>query len=273
MIKKGNFQLFESIDEFADWLSKENITRRISTLQVHHTASPNYTTRKNQDYFACLEGMRNFHINTNGWTATGQNITTFEDGKIALSLDRDLNKTPAGIKGANESAICIENIGNFDKGGDSITQIQKDTIVKLYALLALKLSIPVDTDHIVYHAWYDESGKRLKDYTPGQSSKTCPGTNFFGTGNTIASANTSFIPMVRDEVLKIKNKKVEEILNTFSKYFDDVTKQYQAASIDSAKDKGFITGVDAKHFNPDGNVTRGDLAVIINRVVDYILKH
>ncbi|WP_068619997.1 peptidoglycan recognition protein family protein [Paenibacillus tuaregi] len=212
MKQKGNFLLMKP-SEFRGWLSKQKVIRNISRLQVHHTASPNYSTRgiregaARQDYFVCLEGMRNYHIQTQGWSATGQNITTFEDGTIAISLDRDLNHTPAGIKGANTGAICIENIGSFDRGGDLITEEQRKSILHLYACLAEKFNIPVDTDHIVYHAWYTRSGERMADYTPGRSSKTCPGTNFWGDGNTVLAANRNFIPQIAAELARLKNKK------------------------------------------------------------------
>lgn len=210
MQQKGNFLLLER-DEFRNWLKKQNVTRKITHLQVHHTASPNYSTRKiidgrsQQDHFVCLEGMRNFHVNTQGWSATGQNITTFEDGTIAISLDRNLNSTPAGIAGHNTGGICVENVGCFDKGCDPITEEQRKTIVHLYACLAEKFNLSIDTDHIVYHAWYTAKGERLKDYTPGKSSKTCPGTAFFGDGNTIAAANKNFIPQIKAEFERLKN--------------------------------------------------------------------
>ncbi|WP_433945252.1 hypothetical protein [Paenibacillus sp. SN-8-1] len=95
MKQQGHFLLLER-SEFRDWLKKQAVTRKINQLHVHHTASPNYSTRRiingvaQQDHFVCLEGMRNFHVNPEGWSATGQNITIFEDGKIAISLDRDL---------------------------------------------------------------------------------------------------------------------------------------------------------------------------------------
>ncbi|OAB46531.1 peptidoglycan recognition protein family protein [Paenibacillus antarcticus] len=229
MITKGKFLLLDCA-EFRSWLSKQKITRVINKLQVHHTASPNYTTRKmlkgiaTQDHFACLEGMRDYHINTNGWSATGQNITVFEDGKIAISLDRDLNKVPAGMAGANTGMLCVEIIGNFDKGVDKITVAQKQAVIHLYACLVERLKIPIDTDHIVYHAWYTSKGVRLNDYTQGKSSKSCPGTNFWGDGNTIASAKKSFLPMIKDELeclgkeeLKMKKEDTNAIIDKYLK--------------------------------------------------------
>ncbi|MNN10068.1 N-acetylmuramoyl-L-alanine amidase [compost metagenome] len=195
--------------EFRPWLAAQKISRTISKLQVHHTASPNYTTRRivngvaQQDHFEALEGMRNFHVNKNGWSATGQNITTFEDGKIAISLDRDLNSIPAGIAGANTGALCIENLGNFDNGGDTMTDAQRETIVHLYACLCEKLGITPGSSTLVYHAWYTATGAWMGDYEAGKSSKTCPGTAFWGDGNTKSAALKGFIPAVATELSKL----------------------------------------------------------------------
>ncbi|WP_411735147.1 N-acetylmuramoyl-L-alanine amidase [Paenibacillus sp. M2] len=210
MIQKGNFLLLD-IDEFRPWLQKQKVTRRIKGLQVHHTGAPNYTTRKmvneiaQQDHFVCLEGMRSYHINTNKWKATGQHITLFEDGKAGISLDRDLNMTPACIYNNNAGYVGIEIIGCFDKGVDTMTTVQRKAVIHLYAALCEKFYVPVNTDKIVYHAWFSASGTRLGDYTPGKSSKSCPGTAYFGDGNTVAAANKNFIPQVKAELERLRN--------------------------------------------------------------------
>lgn len=163
-----------------------------------------------QDHFDCLEGMRNSHLK-NGWAATGQNITIFEDGKIAISLDRNLNRVPAGIRLANAGALCIEIIGCFDKGKDKIIEAQKQSVIHVYACLADKFSIPINSNYIVYHAWYTYSGNRLPDYIPGQSSKSCPGTAFWGQGNTVSAAKRGFLADVRTEYIRVKgNVNVKE---------------------------------------------------------------
>ncbi|WP_339304651.1 peptidoglycan recognition family protein [Paenibacillus sp. FSL L8-0435] len=210
MTQKGNFLLLD-IEEFRPWLQKQKVTRRIKGLQVHHTGSPNYSTRKmmngiaQQDHFVCLEGMRNYHINTNKWKATGQHLTLFEDGKVGVSLDRDLNMTPACIYNNNAGYVGIEIIGCFDKGVDTMTAIQKQAAIHLYAALCEKFYVPVNTNKIVYHAWFSASGTRLGDYTPGKSSKSCPGTAYWGDGNTIASASKNFIPQVKVELERLRN--------------------------------------------------------------------
>ncbi|MFD3258766.1 N-acetylmuramoyl-L-alanine amidase [Paenibacillus lentus] len=231
MKQQGHFLLMNR-SEFRDWLQKQKITRSINKLQVHHTASPNYATRKmkngvaQQDPFTCLEGMRNYHVYTNKWRATGQNMTIMEDGRVAISLDRDLNQTPAGITNQNHGSICIEIIGNFDKNNDVMTNEQQQSIVHVYACLCEKLSIPVNTSHIVYHAWFTSSGIRLSDYTPGKSSKTCPGTNIWGQGNTVATANKGFIPAIKQELERLKNETVDQPMTANEKKaFEELKEQ------------------------------------------------
>ena len=210
MIQKGNFLLLE-LSEFRPWLQKQKVTRRVKGLQVHHTGAPNYTTRKmvngvaQQDHFVCLEGMRDYHINKNKWKATGQHLTLFEDGKVGVSLDRDLNTTPACIYNNNAGYVGIEIMGCFDKGVDTMTTVQKEAVVHIYAALCEKFYVPVNTDKIVYHAWFSASGTRLGDYFPGKSSKSCPGTSYFGDGNTIASANKNFLPLVKAELKRLRS--------------------------------------------------------------------
>lgn len=277
MEQKGHFLLIKR-EELREWLNKQTITREITKLQVHHTYLPNYNTRKvkngvgQQDHFACLEGMRLSHL-AEGFNDIGQNFTTFEDGMIGYSLGRGLNVIPAGIKGANQGAICIENVGNFDKGGDSITEEQRKTIVHLYACLAEKLNIPIDTNHIVYHVWYDKVGNRLTDYIPGKSSKTCPGTNFWGDGNTVATANKGFIPAVKAEYIKlIRLKVVDMIMTNYSKYFKDIEKDWMAPAVDACKERGLIALSDDKMFHPNDPLSRGEFVVIIDRLVNAIIS-
>lgn len=254
MEQKGNF-LVLSRQEFRDWLNKKTVTRTIKRLQVHHTAAPNYTTRKvvggvaEQDRFKCLEGMRNDHIKNNGWSATGQHITIFEDGLIAISLDRDLNASPAGIKGANTGAICIENIGNFDLGGDVMLEEQKISVAYVYATLAKRFDLPVDTEHIVYHHWYDSDGDPVVDFKTGKQiskrlpSKTCPGTNFFGDGNSVEAAQKTFIPKVLEAYQNLDQKvEDEEMTAEEKKAFADL--QEAVSGLISSRDTLKNTALD-----------------------------
>lgn len=201
--------IFMSRAEFRPWLQTQKITRSITRLQVHHTYKPNYETRKDDQQLETMEAMRRYHMKDMGWREIGQNITTLEDGTIVISRGRGLNDTPAGIGYANTGAICVENVGNFDVADktaklDSMTAAHKASVIEVYAALADKLNLPVDTDHIVYHAWYTASGKWIGDYHPGVSSKPCPGRNWWGDGNTKGAANKRFLPDVRARLAEMR---------------------------------------------------------------------
>jgi len=168
---------------FADWLRDFSPRRRVWRVQNHHTFSPSYDDFNGSNHFAKLTGMEDYHVNTNHWSEIAQNLTTFPDGTVAVC--RSFDKTPAGIVGANGGALCIENLGNFDLGGDAMTDEQRATILKLNALLCRKYLLTPTTNSIVYHHWF--------------AAKSCPGTAFFH-GNTIDDARVHFIPLIQREL-------------------------------------------------------------------------
>ena len=191
MVTKNGFTLM-TIDEFEQWIASKQVTRTVLYLQEHHTFSPSYANFKGNNHFSQLVGMRNYHINFNGWSDIGQHFTTFPDGMIATG--RSLEQSPACIKGRNANAICVESVGNFDKGMDAMTVAQRETIVRSAAAIARRFSLPINTDRIVYHHWFDlNTGAR----TNGDKGvvKSCPGTGFFG-GNKVADAHKNFLPLV-----------------------------------------------------------------------------
>ncbi|MFN7944495.1 MAG: N-acetylmuramoyl-L-alanine amidase [Blastocatellia bacterium] len=191
MKSAGKFLLFDDVNEFGTWLNSATINRRVWLIQNHHTWSPNYASFTGSNHFALLTGMENSHIER-GFSEIAQNLTTFPDGRVAVC--RDLDKIPAGIKGANTGGICIENLGNFDQGHDQMTAAQRNCIIRLNALLCRRFALTPNTDTVVYHHWWDlNTGQR----TDGSGvTKTCPGTAFFG-GNTLADARARFIPLIR----------------------------------------------------------------------------
>lgn len=194
MEKKGHFILC-NVDEFESWLNDSRIARTIRLIQNHHTYIPNYSHFKGNNHFAMLQGMEQSHLQR-GFSEIAQNLTTFPDGKVAIC--RSFEKIPAGIKGANQAGICMEHIGNFDTGGDNMRQEHRDAILKVNALLLKKFSLPANTDTVVYHHWWDlNSGLRGNG---SGSTKSCPGTNFFG-GNSVDAATRNFISVI-DALLK-----------------------------------------------------------------------
>lgn len=191
METKYGFTKF-TIDEFENWLNKISVARTIKSVQEHHTAIPSYEHFKGNNHFERQKSMRDFHVVERGFADIAQQFTTFPDGSIVTG--RSLEVTPSGIKGFNTHSICIEHFGNFDKGKDTMTKEHATTVVRMTAALCKKFNVTVDTDHVVYHHWFDlNSGKRTNGTG---STKTCPGTNFFG-GNNVADADKYFIPLVK----------------------------------------------------------------------------
>ena len=187
--QKGKFILFD-LGDFSGWLSAIHVNRLIRLVQNHHTWSPSYQNFKVNNHFELLKGMEAAHLER-GFSEIAQNLTTFPDGTVAVC--RPFDNVPAGIKGANSAGLCIENLGNFDIGQDTMTAEQADTIVKINALLCTRFNLVPSTDTIVYHHWYDLNTGVRTDGTG--TTKSCPGTNFFG-GNTVAAAQSNFIPLV-----------------------------------------------------------------------------
>lgn len=179
-------------EEFEKYITSLNVSRGIKLVQLHHTYVPGYKQFTGKNHIQLQTGMRNYHINTNGWSDIAQHFTIFPDGAIVTG--RSMEMIPAGIKGANAGAICIECVGNFDAGGDVMRKEQKDAIVRVVKILMDKFSLQPETA-VVYHGWWTAAGKKLGDYTRGKSAKTCPGTNFFG-GNTRKAFEENFLPFL-----------------------------------------------------------------------------
>lgn len=195
MVTKNGFTLM-NIDEFEQWIASQQVTRTIFFLQEHHTFAPSYANFKNNNHFTLLVGMKNYHVNHNGWSDIGQHFTTFPDGMIATG--RSLESSPACIKGRNANALCVENVGNFDTGNDAMTAAQRETIVRSAAAIVRRFGIPINTDKIVYHHWFDlNTGARTNG--TGGVVKSCPGTGFFG-GNKVTDAHKNFLPLVMQAV-------------------------------------------------------------------------
>jgi len=177
--------------------------RMVNHIQNHHTWSPSYRNFNGSNHFAKLESMEADHI-ARGFGQIAQHFTTFPDGSVAIC--RSLTLTPTCIHMHNTGGICIENLGNFDKGGDAMAPVHHDTIIKLNALLCVKFGLHANTDEVVYHHWFRQSDgfrdngdndPQLKDH------KTCPGTNFFG-GNTVDNAKASFLPLVQAQITALQ---------------------------------------------------------------------
>ena len=208
MKTQSGFTLLETEKEFKEWLDKQHPTRKITRLQVHHMALPDYSTWNNTDkrvYGDNRELGRTLALDAYGkqtWHSSdgyghyiAQHFSIFPNGKITTG--RNLNSTPIGIAGWNSNAICVEIYGNFDKGQDIMTKEQRKAVIFVFALLAEKFSIPKTSTYIRPHAWFTSGGTCLWNYYPGKSRKTCPGTNFMGFGNTKKAFENNFYPLLK----------------------------------------------------------------------------
>jgi uncharacterized protein YraI len=191
METKYNFKKM-SIAEFESYVSTLRVGRTILTLQQHHTYSPSYIHYTGNNHFELQKGMKNYHVNSNGWNDIGQHFTTFPDGSVLTG--RSMESSPACIYGNNANSICVEHLGNFDKSGDDMTPAQKETIVRLSAALCTKYSIPLSSSGIVYHHWFNLSTGVRNNGT--QNNKSCPGSNFFG-GNKVTNFESHFLPLIQ----------------------------------------------------------------------------
>jgi len=201
MKTKGDFTLMNR-NEFKSWILAKPVSRKVTIIQNHHTWLPSYSNFNGSNHFEKVRGMDFSHRNVNGWDFIGQHVTTFSDGMIIVG-GRPLERQPAGIRGNNKDAICLEHLGNFDKGGDQMTEEHKKTIVFINAVLNLKFALKPGVDHNVYHHWYNLFApyNRLTDaQNTGRSTKSCPGTNFFG-GNKIKDAKKHLIPKIKKTLL------------------------------------------------------------------------
>lgn len=186
----GEFLKFDSIG-FREWLWKQDVVRPIERLLIHHTWKPDYSNFDGTNHFALQAAMQRFHTVDRGWDDIGQHFSTFPDGTIVTG--RSLESHPACTKGANVSAVCIENVGNFDEGADEMTPEHREMILKASAWICERWGIPVDAEHILYHHWFDLNTGLRTDGTG--VTKSCPGTAFFG-GNRCQDAEAHFLPLV-----------------------------------------------------------------------------
>ena len=217
MKTKNGFTLMNK-DEIASYLAKQNVTRKITRLQVHHMDLPNYSTWEKTDkkvfsepHFGRTQSLNDYGKKT--WNYSdghgkyiAQHFNVFPDGMITTG--RHLNSNPIGIKGWNTNAICIEIYGKFDKGHDKMTKEQKQAVIYLYGELCKRFDIPVNTSHIRPHCWFTAGGTYLGKYDSSKSAKTCPGTNFMGFGCS-PTGFAKFIKLVKDYVNDKEESKQE----------------------------------------------------------------
>lgn len=149
-----------------DALIKELEKYKYKQLHIHHTWKPTHSNFKGNNHDAMQESMRNYHMNTRGWSDIGQHLTIFPDG--VMLAGRAFNKTPASITNYNVGAFAVEMIGNFDSPNTGVYNDAGYDVLKgsqLDALLAL----------IRY--FKEKYGEQSIIFHRDKANKTCPGTS------------------------------------------------------------------------------------------------
>lgn len=192
-------------NEFKTWINKQG-NYNYTGIQIHHTWLPDYScfyksNGTHEDELTRQNNMKAVHTKTNGWADIAQHFTIFPNGAIVTGRPLS-NTTPVGIKGWNANKICVEIYGNFDKGKDVMTAEQKNAVIAVYGELCKKFKITPSTSTIRCHAWFTAGGTYLGDYNSSKSTKTCPGTNFMGFGNSKAAIEKNFIPLIKEYINK-----------------------------------------------------------------------
>ena len=208
-MKMSEFRMLNE-KNFREYIDSIKIKRKIKLIQLHHTYSPSYKHFNGQNHETLQKNMKTHHVKTNGWADIAQHFTVFPDGKILTG--RSLESSPAGIYGANSNGICIECLGNFDKGGDEMTKEQKNAVVAMVKILLDTFGLKAE-DGVTYHAWWSADGREIGDYVKGHSIKTCPGTNFFG-GNTLTCYEQNLMPLIKNykENIHVEITQTEDII-------------------------------------------------------------
>ena len=195
-MKREERFILMTLQEFELWLSPILPVRIITHIQQHHTYIPSYTYFSGSNHLDLQNSIRDYHVRHKGFRGIGQHFTTFPDGLIMTG--RSMERDPACINRQNQGGICLEHLGNFDLGNDEMRIDQQETIVGMTAGLCRHFSLPLNTDSIVYHHWFDlDTGERNNGR---ENNKTCPGTNFFG-GNSPEDCVTKFLPLIASALL------------------------------------------------------------------------
>lgn len=211
---------------------------KISWLVVHDTGNPS----KGAD----AEAHRRFFSSKRKSSAhyfvdDKQIIQIIGDSQASWHCGDNQGKGRAlnGCKNTNSIGIelCINQDGDYDKAYKNLVELVKNLMVKF----------KIDLDHVCRH--YDVSRKR------------CPGT-FFDRG-----LWTKF----KEDIGKPIEWEMDLSKDSDfggKKMTNDYTGHWAEDSIKRVMDKGLMVGDGQGNFRPDDKITRAEVAVIIDKLVD-----
>lgn len=240
--------------------------RKVNQWHIHHTWKPDYSDFNGKNHQQLQQSMKNYHVNTNGWSDIGQHFTLFPDG--VWMLGRDLNKDPASILGWNTGAIAVEMVGNFDKGHDVMTKAQKDAIYEVTEFVIEQMKL---TPH--FHRDNPTSGK------------TCPGSGidrdiFFKevanfTENKLKEQQAA-IDKQKEAEAKAKAERIAQIMKSIRIEFKDMIDQntikvhWANDYVNQLVDRNVVKGDPEGTFRPNDPATRAEVAAMIARAIESI---
>ncbi len=144
--------------ELIAWLTKHRPERELSQFHIHHTWDPRYADFNWGNHAELQMEMRDLHVVGNDWDDIAQHFTLFPDG--LWMLGRDLEWNPASIRGWNQGAVAVEMVGDFDRGADIMTDLQRDAILQMSRFM-------VNEWELIPHFHRDHP----------DAGKTCPGSS------------------------------------------------------------------------------------------------
>jgi len=211
--------------------------------------------------------MKDYHLSI-GWSDIGQHLTLFPDGIWVLG--RDLNKTPSSILGWNTGAICIEMLGNFDKGNDVLEGAQYDAVCEF-------------AEYMV-----EQKGLAMKFHRDSPTAyKTCPGTGidrakFFDDVSTfterrVARQNALDVEERKKSIARIQE--LQEIMRRFNTMFKDMVNakgepHWSNEFVNFLVEKKIIKGqqdTDGQYiFRPNDPITRAEVATVLAKTYESL---
>ncbi|WP_040477654.1 N-acetylmuramoyl-L-alanine amidase [Longispora albida] len=148
-------------------------------ILIHHTATPNSTDYTQAHAYSLARSIQNFHMDSRGWSDTGQHFTVSRGGYVMEGRHHSLSHLSTGsgmvvgahCTGQNDQAIGIENEGTYT-GIEPNTQLW-NRLVDLCAYICGQYDLPAS--RIYGH----------RDFL----ATTCPGDAFY-----------ALLPRLRTEV-------------------------------------------------------------------------
>lgn len=138
-----------NVIELINLINKANITRKVTKLVFHCTASHQTAT---------VEGIVRYW-KSKGWTNPGYHIIVRPDG--SWTQLQDFNRMTNGVAGINMTSLHISYIGGIDKRGkafDNRTDGQNDIFEAVYQTFKNKMP------NLTFHGHYEFSNKACPSY-------------------------------------------------------------------------------------------------------------